>query len=173
MRFILATTIICVLAACSSAPTKAPVLSKPASTLTPIDQARANNQHWKASDLIAAFPASTDENYRPPARLAVMLPQTGSTLAIAGKAVRDGILAGYYAETRQKPSIRFYNSQGTAEGAISAYNAAVKDGAQMIIGPIGKEEVTALAAITTSIPILALNTVDAQNAKVNYWRNVC
>lgn len=166
MRFILATTIICVLAACSSSPTKAPVATKAASNLTLIDQARANNQHWKASDLIAAFPASSDENYRPPARLAVMLPQTGSTLAIAGKAIRDGILAGYYAETRQKPSIRFYNSQGTAEGAISAYNAAVKDGAQMIIGPIGKEEVTALAAITTSIPILALNTVDAQNNKM-------
>lgn len=166
MRFILASTIICALAACSSAPTKAPVVAQPASTLTLIDQARANNQHWKASDLIAAFPASADENYRPPARLAVMLPQTGATLAIPGKAIRDGILAGYYAETRKKPSIRFYNSQGTAEGAISAYNAAVKDGAQMIIGPIGKEEVTALATLKTSIPILALNTVDAQNNKM-------
>lgn len=165
MRFILATTIICVLAACSSSPTKAPVATKAASNLTLIDQARANNQHWKASDLIAAFPDSANENYRPPARLAVILPQTGS-LAIAGKAIRDGILAGYYAETRKKPSIRFYNSQGTPEGAISAYNAAVKDGAQMIIGPIGKEEVTALAAMTTSIPILALNTVDAQNNKM-------
>ena len=165
MRVLIASTALCLLAACTSTPTKAPVVNQPTSTLTPIDQARANNQHWKASDLIAAFPPSADINYRPPARLAVLLPQSGS-LTVAGNAIRDGILSGYYAETRPKPSIQFYDTQGTASGATAAYHSAVKDGAQMIIGPIGKDEVQTISNIATSIPVLALNTGDAQNNKM-------
>lgn len=165
MRVLIASTALCLLAACTSTPTKAPVVNQPTSTLTPIDQARANNQHWKASDLIAAFPPSADINYRPPARLAVLLPQSGS-LTVAGNAIRDGILSGYYAETRPKPSIQFYDTQGTSNGATAAYHSAVKDGAQMIIGPIGKDEVQTISNIATSIPVLALNTGDAQNNKM-------
>jgi outer membrane PBP1 activator LpoA protein len=165
MRVLIASTVLCLLVACTSTPRKAPVASQPTSTLAPIDQARANNQHWKATDLIAAFPPSADSNYRPPARLAVLLPQSGS-LAIAGNAIRDGLLAGYYAETRVKPTIRFYDSKGTANGATAAYQMAINDGAQMIIGLIGKDEVQAISATTLSIPVLALNTGDAQNNKM-------
>lgn len=165
MRVLIASTVLCLLAACTTTSTKAPVVVSPTSTLAPIDQARANNQHWKAKDITASFPESYDVNYRPPARLAVLLPQSGS-LAIAGNAIRDGILAAYYAEKRAKPVIRFYDSQGTANGAISAFHLAVKDGAQMIIGPIGKEEVQAISSIETSIPILALNSGDATNNKM-------
>jgi outer membrane PBP1 activator LpoA protein len=165
MRVLIASTMLCLLAACTSTPRKAPVVSQPTSTLAPIDQARANNQHWKANNLTAAFPPSTDINYRPPARLAVLLPQSGS-LAIAGNAIRDGLLAGYYAETRAKPTIRFYDSKGTAIGATAAYQMAVNDGAQMIIGLIGKDEVQAISATELSIPVLALNTGDAQNNKM-------
>ncbi len=159
MRILIATTALCLLAACSTTPqkTRAPS-SNPMAHSDPLSEARARNQHWLNPKLIDAFPASTDSNYRPPERLAVLLPQSGS-LGVAGNAIRDGILAGYYAETRQKPSIRFYNSQGTADGANTAYQRALKDGAQMIIGPIGKDEVAAIAAVADGIPVLALNTV--------------
>jgi uncharacterized protein len=160
MRVLIATTALCLLAACSTTPqrtTGAPTANAVANT-DPLSEARAHNQHWLNPHLIDGFPASTDSNYRPPERLAVLLPQT-SSLGVAGNAIRDGILAGYYAETRQKPSIRFYNSQGTAEGAKAAYQRALKDGAQMIIGPIGKEEVAAIAEMADGIPVLALNNV--------------
>ncbi|MBP7981722.1 MAG: penicillin-binding protein activator [Arenimonas sp.] len=161
MRVLIATTALCLLAACGSAPKKAPGLPQAAQAqeLTALDQARAKNQHFMNPALIDAFPASTDPNYRPPARLAVLLPQTGS-LSVAGTAIRDGILAGYYAETRSRPIIRFYNSQGSAEGAKAAYQRALKDGAQMVIGLIGKEEVAAIAETTTGIPVLALNRIE-------------
>lgn len=165
MRVLIASTVLCLLAACTTTSTKAPVVVSSTSTLAPIDQARANNQHWKAKDITASFPESYDVNYRPPARLAVLLPQSGS-LAIAGNAIRDGILAAYYAEKRTKPVIRFYDSQGTANGAISTFHLALKDGAQMIIGPIGKEEVQAISSIESSIPVLALNSGDATNNKM-------
>ncbi len=166
MRVLIATTALCLLAACTTTPQKTIGPQTPNSVLQadPLSEARARNQHWLNPRLIDGFPESTDSNYRPAARLAVLLPQTGS-LGVAGNAIRDGILAGYYAETRQKPSIRFYNSQGTAEGAKTAYQRALKDGAQMIIGPIGKDEVAAIANMADGIPVLALNNVLNPNNK--------
>ena len=166
MRVLIATTALCLLAACSTTPQRTIASQTPNAVVQadPLSEARARNQHWLNPRLIDGFPASTDDSYRPPARLAVLLPQTGS-LGVAGNAIRDGILAGYYAETRQKPSIRFYNSQGTADGAKTAYQRALKDGAQMIIGPIGKDEVAAMANMAEGIPVLALNNVLNPNNK--------
>lgn len=160
MRVLIATTALCLLAACGSAPKKSPgAPQEAAQKQSPLDEARAQNRHFMDPALIDGFPASADPDYRPPARLAVLLPQTGS-LSVAGTAIRDGILAGYYAETRSKPTIRFYDSQGNAAGALAAYQRALKDGAQMIIGPIGKEEVAAIAENASGIPVLALNYIE-------------
>lgn len=160
MRALIVFTAVCLLAACSTTPQKTPNArtDQVAQPTDPLSVARANNQHWLSPNLLDGFPDSVDSNYRPASRLAVLLPQTGS-LGVAGNAIRDGILAGYYAENRQKPSIRFYDSQGTADGAIAAYQRALKDGAQMVIGPIGKEEVAAIAKLADGIPMLALNNV--------------
>lgn len=166
MRVLIATTALCLLAACGSAPKKTP--SAPQETVqkqSPLDEARAQNRHFMDPALIDGFPSSTDTNYRPPARLAVLLPQTGP-LAAAGTAIRDGILAGYYAETRTKPTIRFYDSQGSAAGAKAGYQRALKDGAQMVIGPIGKEEVAAIAETAAGIPVLALNYIEQPSNRV-------
>jgi 16S rRNA (cytidine1402-2'-O)-methyltransferase len=59
-----------------------------------------------------AFPPADRDGYRPPAKLAVLLPQTGS-FASAGNSVRDGLLAAYYGEARRRPEIRFYDTAGT------------------------------------------------------------
>ncbi|HWR95474.1 MAG TPA: penicillin-binding protein activator [Arenimonas sp.] len=166
MRVLIATTALCLLAACGSTPKKAPgIVQETVQKQSPLDEARAQNRHFMSPALIDGFPAGTDPNYRPPARLAVLLPQSGS-LAAAGTAIRDGILAGYYAESRTKPTIRFYNSQGSAEGAKAAYQRALKDGAQMILGPIGKEEVAAIAETASGIPVLALNHIDQPGNRV-------
>jgi len=60
-------------------------------------------------------PAAAD-GYRPPNRLAVLLPLSGP-LATAAAPVRDGLLAGYYAEGRQRPEVIFYDTAGTPAGA--------------------------------------------------------
>ena len=162
MRALTAAAVLCVLTACSTGPTRAPVSDTPKAQ-TPAEalaQARAKNQHWLDPALIHAFPESGAADYRPPAKLAVLLPQTG-TLAVAGNAIRDGLLSAYYAETRSKPGIRFYDTQGSATGAKAAYDRAVKEGAQMIIGPIGKDEVAALHEAAGSIPVLVLNRLDS------------
>ncbi|WP_395772370.1 penicillin-binding protein activator [Arenimonas sp.] len=161
MRALTVAAVLCVLTACSTGPTRPQVSDMP-KVQTPADalaQARAKNQHWLDPALINAFPESGAADYRPPAKLAVLLPQSGN-LVVAGNAIRDGLLAAYYAEIRSKPGIRFYDTQGSAAGAITAFDRAIKDGAQMIIGPIGKDEVAAIHDIAGTIPVLALNRLE-------------
>ena len=64
-----------------------------------------------------AFPPADRDGYRPPAKLAVLLPSTGS-FAPAGSSVRDGLLAASYGESRRRPEIRFYDTAGTPSGAL-------------------------------------------------------
>ncbi|MGY0505504.1 penicillin-binding protein activator [Luteimonas sp. e5] len=104
-------------------------------------------------DLSARAPADRD-GYRPPNRIAVLLPLSGG-LSAAAKPVRDGFLAGYYAERRPRPPINFYDS---ATGVAAAYRQAVADGADYVVGPLDRAEVDALlASQTLNVPLLALN----------------
>lgn len=107
------------------------------------------------------FPPGENDGYRPPAQLAVLLPFSGNT-AGAGLAVRDGLLSQYYAEKRRRPRIQFYDTAGSATGAQNAANKAIADGAQMLVGPLTREEVNAVSSISTNVPIVLLNR--GQNA---------
>ncbi len=93
--------------------------------------------------------------------IGVLLPLTG-TLAEAGMALRDGILASYYQSPAEATTqLRFYDTGGRADQIASLYQRAVAEGAQQIIGPLTKESVAALAAIgSLEIPVLALNTLE-------------
>jgi len=102
-------------------------------------------------------PPADRDGYRPPVKLAVLLPLTG-TMATAAAPVRDGLLAGYYAESRHRPQIEFLDTAGTAGGATAAYERAVAGGADYVVGPLGRDEVSALfARADLAVPVLALN----------------
>ncbi|MGN6111991.1 MAG: penicillin-binding protein activator [Luteimonas sp.] len=101
----------------------------------------------------AGRPAAEGDGYRPPMRLAVLLPLSGS-LATAAVPVRDGFLAGYYAEDRRRPDISFYD---TAGGVAGAYDRAVAAGADFVVGPLGRDEVGRLFGRNLDVPVLALN----------------
>lgn len=103
-------------------------------------------------------PAADRDGYRPPLRLAVLLPLSGN-LATAASPVRDGLLAGYYGERRERPEVLFYDTGGTAGGATGAYRRAVSEGADYVLGPLGRDEVAAVLADPSrlQVPVLALN----------------
>ncbi|MEO6366223.1 MAG: penicillin-binding protein activator [Luteimonas sp.] len=102
-------------------------------------------------------PPADRDGYRPPLKLAVLLPLSGS-LAATSAPVRDGLLAGYYGERRTRPEIQFYDTVGTAGGAVAAYGRAAAEGNDFVIGPLGRDEVSALFSQTElSVPMLALN----------------
>ena len=103
-----------------------------------------------------ALPPAERDGYRPPERLAVLLPLSGP-LAAAGQSVRDGVLAGYYGEVRRRPELRFYDTGGEA-GVRGALAEAQADGAQMIVGPLARDQVDALFALPElQLPVVALN----------------
>ena len=92
-----------------------------------------------------------------PSQIALLLPQEGK-LAEAGQAVRDGFFAAYYqalSNGRRVPQVRQYDSTGDI---IAAYEQAVADGAQLVIGPLDKEKVTELSLLPGfKVPLLSLN----------------
>lgn len=107
-------------------------------------------------DFSQRAPAAAD-GYRPPRKLAVLLPLSGP-LATASGPVRDGLLAGYYAESRTRPPVTFYDTTGTPAGAVAAYAKAVAEGNDFVVGPLGRDEVGAVFAQPDArVSTLALN----------------
>lgn len=90
--------------------------------------------------------------------IALLLPGSGA-FAQAGKAIRAGFMAAYdHADSAAKPTIRFYDSEQSTPQTL--YNQAVAEGAQLIIGPLAKEQIQSLAdTVSFNIPVLALNHI--------------
>ena len=91
-----------------------------------------------------------------PTQIALILPLSGRMQA-AGMAVRDGFLAALLQQDpNRRPVLNVYDS--AEMGAATAYRRAVADGAQFVVGPLTKDEVTAIAnSGETSVLTLALN----------------
>ncbi len=101
-----------------------------------------------------------------PHNIALLLPLQGPHKN-AALAVRDGVLAGYFqAQSNHngvvKRSIKIYDTgNGNNPSQVKqAYQTALTDESQIIIGPLTKIEVETLASLKSSIPILALNTLN-------------
>ena len=92
-----------------------------------------------------------------PARIALFLPFSGR-LANAGETVRDGFLSAYFlAGAASRQSIHVYD---TAEATIAAlYQLALEDGADVIVGPLSKENAADMWVLRPTVPTLILNTV--------------
>lgn len=130
-------------------------VSRPSAQAGEASGAQATSEHWQFD--AGSRPPADSDGYRPPQKLAVLLPLTG-TSAAASAPVRDGLLAGYYGEARRRPDIQFYDTHGTAGGAMAAYQQAVAEGADQVLGPLGREEVDAVfRGVQPTVPVLALN----------------
>lgn len=117
--------------------------------------------------------------HQQPKKIALLLPLQGR-LGEAGNAVSDGFFAAYYhsinvsANTpsgqRQAPVIHQYD---TSQGAVAAYQKALTEGADIIIGPLDKEDVNQISRTAHfPVPLLSLNYAslsDAQ-AKPNFFQ---
>ena len=94
-----------------------------------------------------------------PRQIALLLPLTGRSAA-AGKAVQNGFLGAHFAtasalDDRQTVRIYDVNSEG---GAGAAYQTAVLEGAEFVVGPLLRKSVTELANdILVPVPVLTLN----------------
>lgn len=98
-----------------------------------------------------------------PPQIGLILPLSGRQQG-AGVAVRDGFLAALLQQDQSKrPVINVYDS--AEMGATTAYRRAIAEGAQFVVGPLTKDDVTAIATSgETSVLTLALNQAADETA---------
>lgn len=104
-----------------------------------------------------------------PARVALLLPLSGRAAA-GGQAVLQGYLAAHYAALsagEPVPSLAIVDTAGSPEAFAAAYRKTAQDGAEVVIGPLLKEELAAFTSgLTASVPTLALNFLDTPSAPI-------
>lgn len=100
------------------------------------------------------------EGYQPPRRVALLLP-LNAQLASVANAIRDGFLAAWFTDApERRPELRILDAGKTPEDAIAAYDRAVAEGADRVVGPLQRESVGALFHRPLDVRVLALNHPD-------------
>jgi len=100
------------------------------------------------------------EGYASPQHVALLLP-LGAQLGGVSQSIRDGFLAAYFAsDTAHRPDVHIYDAGKTPAEAVAAYNKAVADGADHVVGPLQREAVGELFRQTLPARVLALNHPD-------------
>lgn len=128
------------------------------------------NQHM-ASDLTAnLFDASDAGPQENPTSVALLLPLSGR-FGAPGTAIRDGFIAAYLNDAgSERPPVQVFDT--STMSALDAYQRALENGADFIVGPLSKSNVSALIdnkAVTTTT--LALNYVDeGKPVPVNFFQ---
>ena len=94
-------------------------------------------------------------------RIALLLPLT-SNYAVAAQAVRDGFMGMHAASTApDKPSVTIYDIGADPAQASAFYARAVQEGAQIVVGPLGREAAEAIVrANRLAVPTLLLSHTD-------------
>lgn len=126
-----------------------------------ISRWRDANPRHPALMVIGETEAFDQEILDYPRQVALLLPLSGPTRVVAnGKAIQNGFLGAYFATASaldDRQSVRIYdvNAEG---GASAAYQNAVADGAEFVVGPLLKNNVSELANdILVPVPVLTLN----------------
>lgn len=104
--------------------------------------------------------AIESEGYMPPQRVALLLPLNAQLAGVAN-AIRDGFLAAWFTDAPdRRPELRILDAGMTTEEALAAYDKAVAEGADRIVGPLQRESVGALFHRSLPVRVLALNHPD-------------
>lgn len=135
-------------------------------------QAQDTQRATSPEETLSTVPAGVEAPQVPVTRaprVALLLPLSGRQQAV-GAAVRDGFLAAHFAvtpERRLDVLVLDEASLGTAE----AYRQAREGGAEIVVGPLLKESVQALAVMAGAGTVLALNFLpDGQPAPPAFWQ---
>ena len=94
--------------------------------------------------------------------LALLLPTESEAFARAAEAVRSGFLEAWKKQAPRALPVRLYPVTDDPQLVLSAYRRALAAGAQVVVGPLTRNGVTALAGAPglITVPTLALNVPD-------------
>lgn len=126
----------------------------------PLARAMPRPSHPVGTLQAAADGTLEAQGYKTLKHVALLLP-LNAQLATVSQSIRDGFLSAYFADkVERRPEIRIYDSGKTPADAIAAYNVAVVDGADHVVGPLQRESVGDLFHQSLTARVLALNHPD-------------
>lgn len=97
-------------------------------------------------------------------KVALLLPASGPVAGVAA-AIRDGFFTAYFADANEvRPQITVYDAGRSPDDAVAAYDKAVADGADRVVGPLLREAVGKLFKQALPVRVLALNHADSGDA---------
>jgi outer membrane PBP1 activator LpoA protein len=97
--------------------------------------------------------------------IALLLPLNSKTFVRHAEAVRDGVLAAAKVQGGAALPVRVYAAGDDPEQVLDIYIKAINAGARIVIGPLTRNGVTAVAgSAAVIVPTLALNVPDASTA---------
>ncbi len=94
--------------------------------------------------------------------IALLLPVDSSTFRRHAEALRDGFLAASKSDGQQPLLIRVYAVGDDPKLAVSTYQQATQTGARLVVGPLIRSAVTAIANGDVPVPTLALNAPEGK-----------
>lgn len=127
--------------------------------------------HPAANTLLFAISAPTVGRIGKVSNIALLLPFT-SQFEKPARAVYDGFLALHEANTDpNKPNITVYDIGADPALAPSYYQQAVRDGAQFVVGPLGRKAAEYVArSYRRSVPTLLLSYIDGVRPRANIYQ---
>lgn len=89
--------------------------------------------------------------------IALLLPVDSTVFRRHAEALRDGFLAASKADGRKTLPVRVYSVSDEPRQAMAIYQQATQTGARLVVGPLIRSAVTAIAGGDITVPTLALN----------------
>lgn len=95
-------------------------------------------------------------------QIALILPFAVEDFYPAADAIERGFMAAQ-AQAKGDDAVKIYATHGNQSEIATIYQQALTDGAKYVVGPLTRNEVTALAAMPTAVRTLALNEPETAN----------
>jgi outer membrane PBP1 activator LpoA protein len=124
---------------------------------------RRNPSHPASVTVLGPLLASLGQLTGYPSKVALILPLTGQ-LSASATAIRDGFLAAHYLSENREDRPEVLIADSGAMGAAAAWEHAAGQGADFIVGPLSKQEVSQLSGVTGGVSTLALNELSGAGA---------
>src|SRR4051812_14034058 len=102
--------------------------------------------------------------------IALILPLASPSFGRHAEAVRQGFMTAAKGAAKNVPPVRVYPVNEDTLNVLTIYEQALESGAQLVVGPLTRNGVAALAASNlVSVPTLALNTLEARAAPARMY----
>ena len=144
------------------------IVPAPTTPVPPAGTALAKSFPQATLPTLAEKPAPGKPNVSSP-HIGLILPLNAQAFRQLASAVQQGVLSAAKAQP-DMPAVRVYPTTDQVENFLAVYQQAVEDGARVIIGPLTKNAVAALAeSDITAVPTLALSVPVSEVASPNLY----